>query len=73
MHYSYLTMLLCGHFARLLSLHRLLINSIPRLLAGSVICSMKLLEKIKNRKELWIDLLMFVILATAIALLAVII
>jgi hypothetical protein len=34
---------------------------------------MKLPQKIKIRKELWIDLLMFLILAFAIALLAVII
>jgi hypothetical protein len=34
---------------------------------------MKLPEKIKIRKEIWIDVLMFLILATAIALLAVII
>jgi hypothetical protein len=65
--------LLYNIYIRLLTPHGLLINTASPDWPAGVICSMKLIRKIKNRKELWIDILMFLVLATAIALLAVII
>lgn len=58
--------------SRLLSEGSLLINKQRLRSTVSLLCSMKLRPKIKDRKDMWIDLLMFLVLASAIALLAVI-